>query len=70
MNYLNITKYVYLVVGFIMIYDAISRWNEEPKPWLSVVLAALAIFMYFFRRNFAKRFEDHKNQQRQNKPNE
>jgi phosphotransferase system glucose/maltose/N-acetylglucosamine-specific IIC component len=70
MNYLNITKYVYLVVGFIMIYDAISRWNEEPKPWLSVVLAALAIFMYFFRRNFAKRFEDRKNQQRQNKPNE
>lgn len=70
MNYLSITKYIYLVVGLIMIYDAISKWNQDPKPWLSVFLAALAIFMYFFRRNFAKRFEDRKNQERQNKPNE
>lgn len=70
MNYLNITKYVYLLVGLIMIYDSISNWNQEPKPWLSVFLAAMAIFMYFFRRNFAKRFEDQKNQQKQNKTDE
>ena len=70
MNYLNITKYIYLVVGLFMIYDAISKWNKGEDYVLSVVLAALAIFMYFFRRNFGKRFEDRKNQQSQNKPNE
>lgn len=71
MNYLNITKYLYLVVGLIMIYDAATNWNNEEKPWLSVMLAALAIFMFFFRSSYAKRFEERKRQQQnQNKPNE
>ena len=58
MNYLKITKYIYLIVGFVMVYDAITKWNEEPKPWLSVILAGLAFFTYFFRTKFAKKFED------------
>jgi hypothetical protein len=58
MNYLKITKFIYLGVGFIMSYDFITRWNEEPKPWLSLVLAGLAFFTYFFRTKFAKKFED------------
>lgn len=60
MNYLNITKYLYLVIAAVMTYDAISKWNEEPKPWLSVMLAALAIFVFFFRNKFAKKFEQNK----------
>lgn len=68
MNYLNFTKYIYLAVGLFMAYDAASRWNENPKPWLSVMLAVLGVFMYFFRRNFAKRFDQHQKQQEQKKP--
>ena len=41
-----------------MAYDFITRWNEAPKPWLSLVLAGLAFFTYFFRTKFAKKFED------------
>lgn len=71
MNYLNITRYIYLVVGLIMIYDSIANWNNEQKPWLSVMLAAMAIFMFFFRSNYAKKFEERRRQQQnQNKPNE
>ncbi|MGV1012890.1 MAG: hypothetical protein ACOYBS_10605 [Flavobacterium sp.] len=58
MNYLKITKYIHLIVGFVMVYDAITKWNEDPKPWLSVILAGLAFFTYFFRTKFAKKFED------------
>ncbi|WP_396169678.1 hypothetical protein [Flavobacterium sp.] len=58
MNYLKITKYIYLIIGFVMVYDAISKWNDETKPWLSVMLAGLAFFTYFFRTKFAKKFED------------
>ena len=58
MNYLKITKYIYLGVGFIMIYDFVTRWNEDPKPWLSAIIAGLAFFTYFFRTKFAKKFED------------
>lgn len=58
MNYLKITKYIYLGVGFIMIYDFVTRWNEDPKPWLSAIIAGLAFFTYFFRNKFAKKFEN------------
>lgn len=68
MNYLKITKYIYLAIGFIMVYDAVTKWNEDPKPWLSVVLAGLAFFTFFFRSKFAKKFEDRRNPNNQNKP--
>ncbi|MFT6748970.1 MAG: hypothetical protein ACI9XR_001970 [Flavobacterium sp.] len=59
MNYLKITKYVYLVIGIILLIDAGINWNSNPnaKPWLNVFLAALAIFMFFFRNKFGKKFE-------------
>ncbi len=69
MNYLSITKYIYLVVGFVMTYDAISKWNDqEDRPWLSVILAGLAFFTFFFRSRFGKRFEERKNQNKPNNP--
>ena len=70
MNYLNITRYIYLSVGFIMVYDAYSKWSDDAKPWLSVFLAGLAFFMFFFRSKFAKRFEENKKQQQNQKKNQ
>ena len=66
MNYLKITKYIYLAIGFVMVYDAASNWKNEPKPWLSVILAGLAFFMFFFRNRFDKKFTARNNQ---NNPN-
>ena len=65
MNYLKYTQYVYLVFGIYFIYDGIMKWNNPDKPWLSFIIAGLAIFMFFFRRNFAKKFEN-----RNNNPNQ
>jgi hypothetical protein len=62
MNYLKFTQYVYLVFAAYFIYDGISKWGQEDKPWLSFIIAALALFMFFFRRRFAKKFEDHNKQ--------
>ncbi len=49
-----------------MVYDAFSNWNNEPKPWLSVVLAGLAFFTFFFRSRFAKKFEERNSQNKSN----
>ena len=68
MNYLKITKYIYLLVGCIMAYDGISKWNDEGGPWLSLIFALAAFFMFFFRNNFAKKFEARKKEQNQNNP--
>ena len=62
MNYLKFTQYVYLAFAGYFIYDGITKWGQEDKPWLSFIIAALALFMFFFRRRFAKKFEDHNKQ--------
>jgi uncharacterized membrane protein YobD (UPF0266 family) len=36
------------------IYEAIVKWSDQATPWLSVMIAGLAIFMFFFRRKYAK----------------
>ncbi len=59
MNYLKYTQYVYLVAAGFFVYDAISKINSgTDMPYLSFILAATAIFMFFFRRKFAKKFEN------------
>tara|TARA_R110002126_G_scaffold265605_1_gene408792 strand:+ start:418 stop:558 length:141 start_codon:yes stop_codon:yes gene_type:complete len=43
-------------------YEGIVKWNDtETGPWLSFMIAGLAIFMFFFRRKFAKKLGDHNN---------
>jgi len=68
MNYLKITKYIYLAIGVIMVIDAAVNWNNEQKPYLSLMLAAMSFFLYFFRNKFGKKFEDRKNQNNTNNP--
>lgn len=59
MNYLKYTQYVYLVFAIFFLYEGISKWNDsENKPWLHFMIAAMAIFMFFFRRKFANKFND------------
>jgi hypothetical protein len=59
MKVLQLFQYAYLIFAVLFLYDAISNWNVEGKsPYLSLALAALAIFMFFFRKKFRKRFED------------
>ena len=59
MNYLKYTQYVYLVAAGFFTYDAISKINSgTDMPYLSFILAATALFMFFFRRKFAKKFEN------------
>ncbi|WP_309642445.1 hypothetical protein [Flavobacterium sp.] len=58
MNYLKYTQYVYLVFSAFFIYDGFMKFNSEQSPWLSFIIAAVALFMFFFRRKFAKKFEN------------
>ena len=60
MNYLKYTQYVYLLFGAYFIYDGVTKLNDPALGnfWLSFMIAGLAIFMFFFRRKFAKKFDD------------
>lgn len=58
MNYLKFTQYVYLIAGLFFIYVSIMDWREGREPWLFLGIGVVAIFMFFFRRRFAKKFEN------------
>jgi hypothetical protein len=64
MGYLKYTQYVYILFGIFFIYDGITKLNEaNDKATLSFIIAGLAIFMFFFRRKFANRFDDRNKKQ-------
>ncbi len=62
MNYLKYTQYVYLVAAVFFIFKAVEIWNEDnDQHFLFLGIAVLSIGMFFFRRKFAKKFEDRSN---------
>ena len=59
LKFFKFFQYAYLVFALLFLYDAFSNWSEEgTRPYISLLFAALAVFMFFFRRKFNKRFED------------
>jgi len=62
MNFLKYTSYLYLAFGLYFLYEGYTKWSADESPWLSLILGGLAIFMFFFRRKFSKKFEDRNKQ--------
>lgn len=59
MKYLKFTHYLYLFIGAAFFYEAVTKWNDpEATPNISLLIGGMAVFMFFFRRNFAKKAED------------
>lgn len=64
MGYLKYTQYVYIVFAIYFLYDGFTKLNEEnDTAALSFVIAGMAIFMFFFRRRFVKKFDDRNKKQ-------
>lgn len=63
MKALRIIPYFYLFIALLFIYDGVTKiLAKEDSFWISFVVAAVAIFMFFFRMKFAKKM-DQRNQQ-------
>jgi uncharacterized membrane protein len=59
MKLLQFLQYAYLIFALLFIYDAISKWNTDRNgAYVSLFFVAIAIFMFFFRKKFRKRFQD------------
>ncbi|MFS4484154.1 hypothetical protein ACKGJY_14125 [Hyunsoonleella sp. 2307UL5-6] len=58
MKYAKFFPYVYLVFGALFLVDAISKYTANGEiAYPSVLLGITAIFMFFFRRKFMKKFD-------------
>ncbi|NRD19353.1 hypothetical protein HNV08_04780 [Winogradskyella eckloniae] len=58
----KIFHYAYLVFAVLFLYDAVNKWSENRNgAYMSLLFVALAVFMFFFRKRFSKKFEDRNN---------
>ncbi|WP_181855285.1 hypothetical protein [Winogradskyella sp. KYW1333] len=63
MKLLKFFQYAYLVIAFLFLYKGISEWsNDRNSAYLSFLFTGLAVFMFFFRKKFRKKFEDRNKQ--------
>ena len=60
MNYLKFTQYAYLIAAILFAFEAYNRYTsgETNKAIIMALFAVVGIFMFFFRRNFAKKFAE------------
>ena len=55
-------EYAYIVMAILSIYIAINNWGVDTnKSYLFAFFTIVAIFMFFFKRNFRKKIEERKN---------
>lgn len=59
MKYYKYFYWAYLILAVLFVYDGYQKLNsEDGNPYISFAIAGLAVFMFFFRRNFAKKMEE------------
>ena len=57
-------EYVYLARAAFSIYLVIANWEvDRGRAYLFAMFAVVAVFMFFFRRKFRRKMEDHKRNQ-------
>ncbi|MES2812513.1 MAG: LPXTG cell wall anchor domain-containing protein [Bacteroidota bacterium] len=64
MNLLKYTQYAYLVAGILFLIDGSIKLNSgDGNAYVILGLGVVAIGMFFFRRKFAKKFDNRSNNQ-------
>jgi high-affinity Fe2+/Pb2+ permease len=62
MKYLQFTQYIYLIFAAFFVYDGVVKMNNaEDSYLLSFGIAAVCIFMFFFRRSFFNKAKNRNN---------
>lgn len=58
MNFVKFIPYFYIVFALFFIYDAVTKYLNNENYIVSILFAAVAIFMFFFRRRFNNKFKN------------
>lgn len=61
MGYLKYVSYFYLVFALLFIIDGVLKVTEGGTYIISFLFAGVALFMFFFRRKYSKKFSDRAN---------
>jgi len=60
MNYLKFTQYAYLLAAILIAIEGYNQYRagDNSKAILMAIFALIGIFMFFFRRSYAKKFAE------------
>ena len=59
-KYFKFFEIAYLIIAIVFIVETILRWNSDRnKAYIFMAFAVMAVFMYFFRKKYRKKFENH-----------
>jgi positive regulator of sigma E activity len=63
-KYFKFFEIAYLVIAIIFIVETFLRWNSDRnKAYIFLAFSIMAVFMYFFRKKYRKRFENQERKQ-------
>ncbi|MCG2461756.1 hypothetical protein K8352_13440 [Flavobacteriaceae bacterium F89] len=63
---LKYTEYLYLIVAVVSIYKVATLWNvARDETYIFIFFAIVSLGMFFFRRNYRKKFEQRKRDNQQ-----
>ena len=55
-TYYKLIEYGYLIIAVFLMVETFLNWQSEPqKAYIYLAFSLLALFMYFFKKNFRKR---------------
>lgn len=59
MKFYKYFEYAYLIIAAFFIFETVRIWNtERERAYLFIFFVVLAIFMFFFKRRFRKKYEE------------
>lgn len=58
--YWKYAPYLFLIFAALFLYDAITNLMDGKDAVISFVFTGVAVFMFFFRRNYYKKFDNRK----------
>jgi hypothetical protein len=65
MKYLKFTQYAYLIAGILVAIESFNQYKSgnTNQAIIMGLFTLAAIFLFFFRRNFANKFQERNNKQ-------
>lgn len=59
MKFFKYFEYAYLIIAAFFLFETVRIWNtERGRAYLFLFFVVIAIFMYFFKRRFRKKYEE------------
>ncbi|MCB0374947.1 MAG: hypothetical protein KDD04_03415 [Sinomicrobium sp.] len=62
MKYFRLFEIVYLVIAVLSVIETYREWNtDRSRAYIFLFFAVIAIFMFFFRKHYRKKFQSRQN---------